>query len=85
MKLESQAVESNQVEELQDRVPDIEQLLAKPHTKAPVWSFFGFHPNPEDPDKIGNIDRPVCRRCREVVLVKHSFRLLPTYTVNSGC
>lgn len=52
-----------------------DSLLMKTNMKAPVWSFFGFHRNPQNPDEIGNLDRPVCGCCREVVPVK-----LPIYT-----
>ena len=64
--------EIDRAEEPDDHVDDHERLLAKPRTKAAIWSFFGFLPSAEDKDKIDNLDKPLCRKCREPVPIKHS-------------
>ena len=61
--------EIDHAEEPDGHVDDHERLLAKPRTKAAIWSFFG---SAEDKDKIYNLDKPLCRKCREPVPIEYS-------------
>ena len=62
--------ESGVEEESVPQAPQRSKLLEKPNTKVTIWKYFGFQSN--ESGKIADMNQPICKRCLQKVLTKHS-------------
>ena len=67
-------------EESVPQAPQRSKLLEKPNTKVTIWKFFWFQS--DESGKIADMNQPICKRCLQKLLTKHSCTNLYSHFKN---